>query len=542
MPNDVLSADDLVDDDHDHRLLRSGARLGRYELVMPVARGGMARVWAARLHGERGFSKDVAIKTILGELAADPVFERMFLDEAQIAAAIQHPNVCEVYELGDQDGVLYIAMEWVSGDSLARMLHKRSHGALPIDAAAAVRIVSDTCAGLHAAHELCDNAGNLLNVVHRDISPHNILVTADGIAKVADFGIAKAMNGFRNELTATGQLKGKLSYMSPEYVAGEAITRCTDVFSMGVTLYEATTGLLPFRGDNEGQMLLALMDNQVVRPSSFVHGYSRDLEAIVLRAIAHRPADRYPSAEAMRYALEEWLARNASSGTHNLVAEIMRARVGGDIDDRRDRVREAVRRLPARVGSGTLPPPSSSTWPLPVVPPSWPHWQEASPLSESRPVDSIGAIAMRRPLSAPPPPPLLARLPARIGLGVATIALLSSLGALALHRLLQPAQAVAPSAAAQTLVAPPPPVVVLPPPATVAATAAALDAGVSPPVDLELDPATVTTPEMLPSAAPTSRNGAHPGVSRSAGASGQSLRPRRGLTARSFRPRARRSA
>src|SRR5580704_8294965 len=168
-----LAPEDLVDDWSDLSTsdLGPGARLGRYELLLPIAYGGMARVWAARMHGMRGFQKLVAIKTILPHLARDPEFERMFLDEARIASGVHHPNVTEIYELGEEGHVLYLAMEWVNGESLVHVV-RGIHGKTPLalDARVAARIAADACAGLHAAHELCDEAGVRLNVVHRDVS------------------------------------------------------------------------------------------------------------------------------------------------------------------------------------------------------------------------------------------------------------------------------------------------------------------------------------------------------------------------------------
>src|SRR5262245_41393723 len=165
--------------------LRPGTRLGRYELLLPIAQGGMARVWAARQHGHRGFSKVVAIKTILPELASDPTFEAMFLDEARLASAVHHPNVCEIFDLGEESGTLYIAMAGVNGDSLSRILKPPTGTgekpvAIRLNPFIAGRIVADAAKGLHAAHELHDENGHPLEVVHRDVSPQNILVSITG--------------------------------------------------------------------------------------------------------------------------------------------------------------------------------------------------------------------------------------------------------------------------------------------------------------------------------------------------------------------------
>ncbi len=319
--------------------LTSGMRLGRYELLVAIARGGMARVWAARQHGQRGFTKLVAIKTILPHLAMEPEFERMFLDEARIASNVHHPNVCEIYELGDEEGVLYLAMEWVNGDSLARVLRPNGPQTLPMDPRVVARILADGCAGLHAAHQLVGDDGRPMQVVHRDFSPHNILLSAEGNVKVADFGVAKALNQL-HEHTSAGQLKGKLAYMAPEQIGGVADRR-SDVFSAGCILYEATIGYAPFRGDNDLQLMQALMQGAYVRPAHCVRGYPSELEAIVMTALAPDPDERFQTAEDLRIALEEWLAHSGAVVTQANVAHSLKARVGERIERRKERIRSA---------------------------------------------------------------------------------------------------------------------------------------------------------------------------------------------------------
>ncbi len=320
--------------------LRPGTRLGRYELLLAIAKGGMARVWAARQHGQRGFSKTVAIKTILPHLAEEAEFERMFLDEARIAAMIHHPNVCEIYELGEEGKVLYLAMEWVNGESLVHIL--RSSGKMaPMEPRLAARIIADACAGIHAAHNLTDEEGRPLGVVHRDVSPHNILVSADGNVKVADFGVAKAL-GQMHSATMAGQVKGKISYMAPEQIAGAAADRRIDIFAMGVVLYETTTGQRPFKGENDPQVMHAIVQNQFVPPTRVMRSYPAELEAIVLKAMSPDPTQRYPTAERMRMALEEYLARSGSIITQSNVGAFVHQCVGNVLDRRRDRIRAAA--------------------------------------------------------------------------------------------------------------------------------------------------------------------------------------------------------
>ncbi len=338
---DQLAPDDLVEEiGPSTEELKPGMRLGRYELLLAIAKGGMARVWAARQHGQRGFSKTVAIKTILPHLAEEPEFERMFLDEARIAALVHHPNVCEIYELGEEGRVLYLAMEWVNGESLVHIL--RSSGKMaPMEPRLCARIVADACAGLHAAHQLTDDEGRPMNVVHRDVSPHNILVGADGNVKVADFGVAKAL-GQMHSATVAGQVKGKIAYMAPEQIAGGPADRRIDVFAMGVVLYEATTGRRPFTGEGDPQVMHAILSGQFTPPSRIIRSYPPELEQIVLTAMAQDPARRYASAERMRMALEEWLARSGPIVTQSHVGAFVQQRVGGVLDRRRDRIRAAA--------------------------------------------------------------------------------------------------------------------------------------------------------------------------------------------------------
>jgi eukaryotic-like serine/threonine-protein kinase len=334
----VVPSDEVTDEPSDFGTLKPGTRLGRYELLVPIARGGMARVWAARQHGQRGFQKLVAIKTILPHLAEEPEFERMFLDEARIASGVHHPNVCEIYELGEERKTLYLAMEWVSGDSLSRVL-RISGETVAIDVRVAARIVADACAGAHAAHELTDDEGRSLDVVHRDLSSHNVLLTADGVAKVCDFGVAKAL-GQLHEQTSVGQLKGKIAYMAPEQMTGGAIDRRSDVFSLGCLLYEATTGVRPFKGERDHQIMHAILQNAVLPPSQIVPGYPAALEQIVMRALAPKPILRFPTAERMRFALEELLAKGPLVTQAN-VAQLVRTRLGELLDRRKERIRQA---------------------------------------------------------------------------------------------------------------------------------------------------------------------------------------------------------
>lgn len=308
--------------------------LGRYELLIPIASGGMAMVWAARLKGTRGFQKIVAVKTMLPKLSDDPTFEQMFLDEASLASQIRHPHVVEILDLGEQDGVLYLVMEWINGVPLNQLMKaaRRSGGVhLPV----AVRIVMQACAGLHAAHELRDRSGQLVGLVHRDVSPQNILVSYDGVAKVVDFGVAKA-TALGGGATAAGQIKGKVAYMAPEQIKGDAVDRRIDVFAMGIVLYALTTGKHPFRKDSEAATLYNILEGgPIVPPRMIVPGYPAQLERVVQQALARDPAKRFPTANDLLRALDQALPSSMRASTDEDVGAFVR----GLFSERRERHR-----------------------------------------------------------------------------------------------------------------------------------------------------------------------------------------------------------
>jgi len=405
-----LSPEDLVDDwsDLSTSSLGPGARLGRYELMLPIAYGGMARVWAARLHGQRGFSKLVAIKTILPHLAHAAEFERMFLDEASIAAGVHHPNVTEIYELGEEGHVLYLAMEWVNGDSLVHVVRGlNGQGVVPIDPRVAARIAAEACAGLHAAHELRDDHGRPLNVVHRDVSPHNILVSLEGTVKVTDFGVAKAL-GQSHQATVAGQVKGKVAYMAPEIIGSAAFDRRSDIFAMGCVLYETTTGTMPFRGGNDPQVMQAVLKGTYPPAPSVVRGFPLELAAIIDCALASDPRRRFATAEQMRVALEEWLVKSGPLVTPSHLGSVVRERLGPHLDKRRDHVRSAMAAAQEQEtrGAGGVRPAAGQA-PSPGVPPLLP-----TPAGQSH--SGVVATSPDAYRARIPPPPMRSPTPAPV--------------------------------------------------------------------------------------------------------------------------------
>ncbi len=298
----------------------------------------MGRVWAARDTLAPGF-RLVAVKTALKEAASDPEAERLFTDEARLASLVQHPNVCPVYELGKEHGALYLVMAWCDGGSLRELLSSSEHERLSPELAAG--IVARVAAGLHAAHELKDADGSLLGVVHRDVSPQNILVTSTGHVMVADFGIARA-RGQLHRPTETGEIKGKLSYLAPEQITTRECDRRADVFAAGCVLYEASVGTRAFHGADALATMYQILERGVEPPSKVLPDYPPELERIVLKALARSAEDRYQTAEAFQLDLEEWLAQNRKVVSERLIGDALRAAIGANVAVRNKAIQEAI--------------------------------------------------------------------------------------------------------------------------------------------------------------------------------------------------------
>ena len=319
-----------------------GHVLGRYELLLPIAAGGMAMVWAARLKGSRGFQKIVAVKTMLPKLSEDEQFEQMFLDEASLASQIRHPYVVEILDLGEQHGILFLVMEWIDGVPLNQLMKAaRSKGGVPIPVA--VRIAIQACSGLQAAHELKDGSGKLVGLVHRDVSPQNILVTYDGVSKVVDFGVAKA-TALGGGATVAGQIKGKVAYMAPEQVRGGTIDRRVDLFAMGIVLYALTTGKHPFRRESEAATMYNICAPQpVMPPRKVIADYPIELEQIVVKALAKDPDHRYQTANELLKALDQ-LPLNQRASTDEDVGKFVISLFGDKRAERHAAMAEALAR------------------------------------------------------------------------------------------------------------------------------------------------------------------------------------------------------
>jgi serine/threonine-protein kinase len=325
----------------DPKDLKAGDALGRYQLLMPIAKGGMGQVWAARQSGTRGFQKMVAVKTILPSADDGQNLEAMLFDEASLASMVRHPNVAETLDLGErEDGTLYLVMEWVNGEPLDAILKAaRSVGGIPI--AIAVNIIIQACKGLHAAHTTCDAKGNSLGIVHRDISPQNLLVTYSGVVKLVDFGVAKATHQMSHP-TALGQVKGKFAYMSPEQVQGDQIDARADVFAMGIVLYRITTGQHPFKSDNPAATIRNILTRGPYLPSDLIPGYPKGLEEVVMKALARDRDKRFESANEMMLALQQSLPASLSANSEKNTEIFLNRLFAQRIAERNDALQAAL--------------------------------------------------------------------------------------------------------------------------------------------------------------------------------------------------------
>jgi eukaryotic-like serine/threonine-protein kinase len=276
--------------------------IGRYALHGQIASGGMASVHLGRLVGPGGFGRTVAIKRLHPQYAKDPEFVAMFLDEARLAARVQHPNVVPTIDIIAMDGELFLVMEHVQGEALSRLARSAQRTGEPIPLPIVSAIISGALNGLHAAHETKDEKGKSLGIVHRDVSPQNILVGVDGVARVLDFGVAKA--GGRIQTTQEGQIKGKLAYMAPEQLRQNDLDRTADLYAAAVVLWETLTLERLFKGDNQAQVVAKVLAGRIPRPSEVVRGLPPELDAVTARGLERDPTKRFATGREMASALE----------------------------------------------------------------------------------------------------------------------------------------------------------------------------------------------------------------------------------------------
>jgi serine/threonine protein kinase len=300
-----------------------GDKLGKYDLIRQIAVGGMAELYLARTVGIEGFEKLCVVKRILPQYADDQSFVTMFLNEARLAATLHHPNIAQVYDIGQEAGDYFFSMEYVHGEDLGRLASSAAQDGVPVSLDAALTLVAGLCAGLHYAHEKASPDGRPLHVVHRDVSPSNVLVSYDGAVKLVDFGIARQSSGV---ISTSGGLKGKIAYMSPEQCRGRGggtVDRRSDIFSVGTLLYELTTSQLPFQAPTDFGVLEQIVTGSPVPPSTVVPGYPPALEAIVMRALARDQDQRYPTALALQGDIEDFAHENRLRVSPLVLARLM---------------------------------------------------------------------------------------------------------------------------------------------------------------------------------------------------------------------------
>jgi serine/threonine protein kinase len=305
-------------------------RIGKYQILKKMATGGMAEIYIAVARGIEGFEKLVVLKRILPQLASNPSFVNMFLDEARIAATLQHPNVVQVYDIENVDNNYLFSMEYLHGADLhkiGRSLRQKRRG-LPIDQAIAIML--GATAGLHYAHDKRGIDGKHLGIVHRDVSPQNIIVTYDGTVKLVDFGIAKAVH--RSTQTKNPTLKGKVRYMSPEQCRSRPLDRRSDVFSASIILWELTTGQKLFARESEYDSLRAIVDSDAPPPLLYKADYPMDLQPIVMKGLARNPDDRWQNANELHRALEDFARERKLHATPAGLQRFMRDIFGEQIE------------------------------------------------------------------------------------------------------------------------------------------------------------------------------------------------------------------
>ncbi|MBX3272906.1 MAG: protein kinase [Sandaracinaceae bacterium] len=388
---------DVLDDTPERLEANEADRLGRYVLCRRLADGGMGTVYLAKAEGPGGFERAFAIKRIHPHLARRKDLVEMFLDEARLSARIHHPNVCSTIDFGEADGAWFLAMEYLLGESLASVVRAVATAPGMLASARwralAARVIAEAAEGLHAAHELTDERGSPLGVVHRDVSPQNLFVTYDGAVKVLDFGVARAEG--RIHQTRAGALKGKVSYMAPEQVSGRPVDRRADVFALGVCLWEALTGRRLFRRETDVETIQQVGSLEVPAPSSIVPGIEPALDACVLRALARDLDARTPSARALAAELEAYLHGRATATTRADLAALMSERFAA----RRAGKQEIVRTELAGTSDER-----SGIVPVPAVPIGGARLGEVTPSFAPPPPARIGRAGEATPSFAPPRP------------------------------------------------------------------------------------------------------------------------------------------
>lgn len=321
----------------------AGRQLGRYEVLTQLASGGMAAVYVARAKGVAGFERLVAIKVLHPHLAYEEEFISMFLDEARLAARIRHPNVVPTLDISDTEGDgFFLVMEYIEGDHFGTLLGAAAKAGERLPTPVVCKVLIDALGGLGAAHDLTDENGEPLKLVHRDISPHNVMVGVDGISRLTDFGVAKAEK--RLTSTRAGQFKGKLAYMSPEQASSGFADQRSDLFSMGIMLWESLSGRRLFRGENNAATLTKILHEPIPKPSELWDDLE-PFDELLAKALDRDPDARFQSADEFAAALESVARANGGIASTRAVGKQVRARLTDKLQAQRDRVKDSIRKL-----------------------------------------------------------------------------------------------------------------------------------------------------------------------------------------------------
>lgn len=369
----------LIDVDTEGRQL-----IDRYELVAEIASGGMATVFLARLSGVGGFQRLVAIKRLHPHLAGEKEFVDMFLDEARLAAGIHHPNVVPILEVGASPRGYYLVMEYIEGDTLARLLARAATSGERVPAPVVLRVVLDMLAGLHAAHELKDEMGQPTELVHRDVSPQNLLVGTDGVCRITDFGVARAAT--RLSGTRVGQLKGKIAYMAPEQALGHAdIDRRADVFAGGIVLWEVLAGRRLFKAANEAGTLSRVLNDPISNLQAVAPDVDAALSEVAMKALERDRDKRFATAAQFADALERAATQAGQLASPKELAQYVSSVLGDEIAQQRDAVRAWLARSePSQVSPLSRGPISSSVSSAAMFVPREGDQTVAEPMSRSQ--------------------------------------------------------------------------------------------------------------------------------------------------------------
>jgi serine/threonine-protein kinase len=319
-------------------------RFGKYTLIDRIAVGGMAEIFLARQAGLEGFEKTIVIKRIRPHLSNQKSFVKMFLNEAKLAAQLNHPNIVQIYDLGKIADTYFIAMEYIFGRDMRRIIPKADSMGIPFPMVYALKIASSVCEGIYYAHQKCDIYGNALNIVHRDVTPENIFVAWNGNVKILDFGIAKAAK--QVEQTGGGEIKGKLSYMSPEQCMGKPLDHRSDIFSLGVVLYEWVTGFKLFTGDSEVAILKSITEGKIYAPSYFKADIPESVENILMKALEKDRDRRYQTAWDMQYDVDQFLSQYEFTPSNIHLSNFLKQLFSDELDEEKKRLLSGGRPAP----------------------------------------------------------------------------------------------------------------------------------------------------------------------------------------------------